>query len=301
MHLMNQTCPYCAIANKTGELYCSRHGSEMTGLKSGLFFINRRKFELCDPHVTRLSLNFNLDSDQTYQVGHRSFKVSPHDFLVINEGQSFRTSSSDDRSRMITLAYEVGLPQSIASSLSTQWDQPCDNARAQGGFFEQTMVLTENFRSAVFEIINVHESDPERFDELLESALVYALTRQSELLKTVLSFGHFKPSTRIEIHRRLQLSVEYAKFHFHIPISVENLAQEACISVFHYKRLFKQMYQISPYKYVRQLRLTKAKELLSQGESVSDVCHKVGWENTSSFIRLFKSTFGMTPMVFRGK
>lgn len=45
----------------------------------------------------------------------------------------------------------------------------------------------------------------------------------------------------------------------------------------------------------RQLRLTKAVELLIKGGSVKEVSFRVGYRQSSAFVELFRRTFGMTP------
>ena len=110
-------CPYCSLALKAGELYCSKHSADMHALKSGMFYIVDKKFDECDWHVTRLSLNFNLDVIQPYFIGDREYRVSPQKYLLINEGQSFKTVNEEQQARMITLAYEVGLPAQMFHSL----------------------------------------------------------------------------------------------------------------------------------------------------------------------------------------
>jgi AraC-like DNA-binding protein len=46
------------------------------------------------------------------------------------------------------------------------------------------------------------------------------------------------------------------------------------------------------------VRIGKAKELLKDGRSVSDVCYAVGFESLSSFSGLFKRLEGLTPSAY---
>src|SRR5689334_19493001 len=91
--LSSTDCSYCSLARKSGELYCSKHSQDMTHLKSGVFYINEKSFEECDWHQTRLSLNFNFDDAQSYHVGSNNYSVSPSKYLLIAEGQWFKTSA----------------------------------------------------------------------------------------------------------------------------------------------------------------------------------------------------------------
>ena len=54
----------------------------------------------------------------------------------------------------------------------------------------------------------------------------------------------------------------------------------------------------SPMKYFRQIRMAKAKELLSKGYNVSEASEKLGFENPFHFSKLFKQVIGITPSDF---
>jgi YesN/AraC family two-component response regulator len=52
--------------------------------------------------------------------------------------------------------------------------------------------------------------------------------------------------------------------------------------------------------YVNQLRVEKAKRLMSEQESsINEIASKVGFKNTNSFIRVFKQFEGTTPGTYR--
>jgi len=71
------------------------------------------------------------------------------------------------------------------------------------------------------------------------------------------------------------------------------------LSKFHFVRLFKANYGRTPYQYLIEVRMKKAKEFLTKGLSVSDVCVSVGFESTPSFTRVFKKITGIMPARFQ--
>ena len=82
-------------------------------------------------------------------------------------------------------------------------------------------------------------------------------------------------------------------------ISLNDIAKKACISKFHFLRLFKILYGRTPHQYITAKRIEKAKQLLSNGSTVSEVCFTVGFESLSSFKGLFKFYTGHTPAYYR--
>ena len=83
-------------------------------------------------------------------------------------------------------------------------------------------------------------------------------------------------------------------------VSQEELAFLCNMSVSTFKRHFTRIYGTSPSKWLLQKRMELAKELLLHyNEKPSEVYHKVGYENHSSFTQSFKQSFGITPKEFQ--
>ena len=83
-------------------------------------------------------------------------------------------------------------------------------------------------------------------------------------------------------------------------ISLELVAQEFQITTSYLCRIIKQQVGMSYKEYLTELRIAEAKRLLIEEEfSVTEVCMRVGYTNTSNFIRVFQKYTGMTPAKFR--
>lgn len=78
-------------------------------------------------------------------------------------------------------------------------------------------------------------------------------------------------------------------------ISLSGLAQAACLSRFHFARLFRSRIGRSPMQYVRVLRIERAKERLRDGSAVSAIAADLGYFDQSHFSRAFRKATGSTP------
>lgn len=89
--------------------------------------------------------------------------------------------------------------------------------------------------------------------------------------------------------------------HFHEAVSLQQLADRLGVTPQHTCLLFQQTLGIRPFAYLTRYRLRKAKELLLQDPpmEIKDVARKVGYEDSSYFIKLFKKQEGVTPSSFR--
>jgi len=72
------------------------------------------------------------------------------------------------------------------------------------------------------------------------------------------------------------------------------------MSAFHFAHLFKQTTGLSPYRYVIELRLERAKSLLRSTElPITEIAQQVGYWNNSHFAVAFHRATGVTPRDFR--
>jgi AraC-like DNA-binding protein len=83
-------------------------------------------------------------------------------------------------------------------------------------------------------------------------------------------------------------------------VTVEELAFLCNMSLSTYKRKFSKVYGTTPTKWFLQKRMEMAATmLLARGEKPSEIYHKVGYENHSSFTQSFKQIYGVTPSEYQ--
>jgi len=82
-------------------------------------------------------------------------------------------------------------------------------------------------------------------------------------------------------------------------IGLDEVAREACISKFHFIRLFKLYYGITPNQYLGSVRIRHAKQYLAGNMTVAEACFTVGFDSIPYFTGLFKKMTGTTPALFQ--
>jgi len=83
-------------------------------------------------------------------------------------------------------------------------------------------------------------------------------------------------------------------------LTTEAIAQEVGMSRVHLFRKIKDLTGQSPSVYLRNIRLSKAAEIIASGEAtMSDVASAVGFENQGAFSSAFKDLFGMSPTQYK--
>jgi AraC family transcriptional regulator len=100
--------------------------------------------------------------------------------------------------------------------------------------------------------------------------------------------------------RQLLQVLEYINEHLNQDIKLADLAQFLGMSQFHFSHLFKQSLGTSPYQYLLQQRVERAKQLLKQtDQSIMDIAFMCGFNSHSHLSKQFRQFTGMTPTAYR--
>ena len=88
--------------------------------------------------------------------------------------------------------------------------------------------------------------------------------------------------------------------HLHETLTVDSLAERACLCPRHFSRVFKQIFHCTPGDFVEELRLTEARRrLLGLHGSVESIAESVGFKSSDAFRRAFERKIGVSPSAFR--
>ena len=129
-----------------------------------------------------------------------------------------------------------------------------------------------------------------KFEELL----LYVLDRHP---RELLSFQGLKGKSPEDAV--IRAAVESQLTH---PIGLEELAYLCNLSLSTFKRRFAKLYGSPPNQWILRRRMELARDLLALGsEKPSQIYHRVGYRNHSSFTESFKQVFGLTPKAFQSK
>ncbi|MBV1907742.1 MAG: helix-turn-helix domain-containing protein [Kangiellaceae bacterium] len=84
------------------------------------------------------------------------------------------------------------------------------------------------------------------------------------------------------------------------PLTLEDLASDAAVSVRNLTRRFKAATDQTPKSYLQSIRINKSKEMLETTDlSFEKITLLVGYEDVRSFSRLFAKKIGVSPKVYR--
>lgn len=83
-------------------------------------------------------------------------------------------------------------------------------------------------------------------------------------------------------------------------LDMNTVARAAALSPFYLTRIFKACFGVPPYRYLIELRIRYASELLRGSTlTVTQICHRSGFNSLSHFITTFRRHTGMSPSQYR--
>ena len=133
------------------------------------------------------------------------------------------------------------------------------------------------------------------YGESLGTALAARLVQNYAVSKPALEFkaNGLLPS-------QLARVIDYMKANLAQDLSISNLATLTSMSDSHFSRSFKQAVGISPYRYLMQQRVERAKQLLKQQViSISDIALDCGFANQTHLTKVFRQMAGVTPKAYQ--
>lgn len=206
----------------------------------------------------------------------------------------------------------TSLPQSEPTVQWLHLFDPSLIAGSEGSRMEQRYVRP--LLSVGPEIFPLSPEDPQQADILRQIQEAFALEEtqwgyelalhsllsQIWLAVFMLARPRFQPN--VDSHYALKQLMGYVHANYSQPISVDALAQSIPISKRSCFRLFQDTLHLTPGEYIRNYRLQKACQMLTQSqESITSIAYQCGLGSSNYFGKVFRESYGCTPLEYRKK
>ena len=99
---------------------------------------------------------------------------------------------------------------------------------------------------------------------------------------------------------RINRGIDHIVQNLDAPLKLDEVARAACLSPFHFHRIFRHAMGETLNDFVKRIRLERALYLMSHApsRSLTEIALDVGFSSSSDFSRSFKARFGVPPSVF---
>jgi len=255
------------------------------------------------------SFFLNVRGNSLCSVDRQTTRIDEGNYFVSNRSQLYTLQVEEGAGGTETFNIHFGdfFSESVLNSLVTPADRILDAGTEKQLspflFFNQLHRRDATFNALIRTIMTSYKEtgfNKLRFEEQLTALLCYHLQQHRHIAEMVNNLSPVRKATRIEVYKRLSRAMDVLRSGFCGEISLDQLAGEACISKYHFLRLFRMAYGLSPYQYIQYLRLEKARVLLADSVvPIMDIAGLLGFDNSQSFSRLFYQRMGLYPTQYR--
>jgi AraC-like DNA-binding protein len=254
-----------------------------------------------DAYTTPLTVKTVVRGVAHYHTPRTRYRIEPGAAVVLNAGQTYGMDlDGDDRTQTLCVFFRPGFVEAAAA------DDLFEPAAYGFEMSERLFAIGDGFAARLAALDHGLGSgragdDAWLADHVLGIARELAVS-DGRARREMSDFPGLRHTTRQEAFRRLHWARDFIDATFRDDTSIGELAKVACMSPFHFHRLFKRAFGETPMQRVQRLRLDEAARLLESSElDVTRICFDVGFTSLGSFSALYRRRFGESPRGFRQK
>lgn len=281
---------------------------ERWGHESAVISARTRRVEYSE-FKQLLSIKAAAGGSENYFLDGRRVTVDDDTFAIFNTDRVYASSIDSLRpvhSFAIFFGRELAAQawHSMAKSGSSLDEAPL--AELALPEFAERLYEHENLVSPVLRHIRRAVDAGPVDDAWLEEQLLFLLSRMLRLQRRTLcveaAVPSRKPATRRELMRRLNLGVDFMQSRYRDAVLLKDIAAAAHLSPFHFLRVFKTVYLVSPSEYLSRKRSVAALRLLQESDwSMNEIAEHVGFGSRTSMYRHLRARYSMEPRQLRSR
>ncbi|OUR63650.1 AraC family transcriptional regulator [Methylophaga sp. 42_25_T18] len=261
----------------------------------------------------RASAGVGFDADQLMYLGmvtgkkvmHESDEQQgkiflPHESYVMPPGKYVEIDFPDANEAKPTTCLTIEIPKERIELISERMRDVAVLDDPEHDWQYQPQVIhnhhtadTQQLLERLVSLFTHNHQDKEMMVDLGVQELIIKLLRQQGR-DILLSYSQESPDSS-----GITAVLHYLEQNLAIPLDIEQLCREACMSRSRLYIEFKKQLGCSPGEYQQQQRLKRAADYLKNGKTVTEACYDVGFNDLSHFSRRFTLFFGLSPRQFR--
>jgi AraC-like DNA-binding protein len=250
--------------------------------------------------VQSLSLCVVAQGRKCVTVDGVHYHYDPFNYLVLNSSLHFTAEIIEASVEKPFVSFVLQIDPTLVRKVSVDMlEERTLAVAAQRGADDAEPVfvsaLDTGLMSAVLRFLGAISTGPDR--RVLAPAylqeMVYRVLQDNQytrMLKIAAEQEHSDPIARI---------VNYVREHLAEPLTVADLAEQVALSTSALSAQFREATGRSPYQFIKDMRLNRARELLvNRDVTVASISREVGYPNPSHFINEFRNRFGLSPRAY---
>ena len=239
----------------------------------------------------------------SYYVNGREYKMRAGDIIIFNNVEPHAWDVEDDDGMLALVAiFSTTLISEGASLFDYEYLRPFVE---RGPNFKNRLPYNEEMTGRIFALIeNAYEEYHSRSDGY--NLMIKAIVLQVLTLLIRFYQDQEKPRDQVEKRKddmeRIECALDYIRYNYGEPLSLENIAKTANMSPSYFSAFFKRATGETFVGYVCRYRVYTAHRLIRDTkESIAQIASDCGFSSLSNFYRSYRRVFGENPLKSRKK
>ena len=235
--------------------------------------------------ATLHSLKFCVSGLEIYKINGYEKRLSPGEFILVNPEQTFEIIADKPNTKGICLFFEDNDVYKLSNIIFENKKYRIEDNKS---LFQHINYINNNVLCNRKHQVNINFS-----------SFVDIITNDDKLLKHELdNLGMKNSYLGKDLAFRLVKAKEFIDNNFYEIIDIDQLANLSYTSKFHFLRMFKKMFGVSPYHYLIEKKLIESKRLLHYLNTI-EVAKLLNFSDRSAFSNKFKKRFLMNPSDYK--
>lgn len=237
-----------------------------------------------------------IESEADYYIEDSVYHLKSGDVLIINSLEKHRFPNQNN---MMFSRLTIAFDPDIFKGLSTPMTDIlyCFNHHEPG---INNLVHLNNVELSEF--LSIADKINQLYNQANYGCDILALSYMMKLL-VILNQKYMSITLNMSdtVPPALKPILKYIDDHLIDDLSLDTISKALNINKIHVNRIMKEYTGHTIHKYVNIRRVSSAKSLLSTGHSATDACFLSGFNDYTSFARIFKSVTGFTPRDYKNR
>ena len=277
------------------------------GKETGIISARERHAEYPD-FTQRLSIKAAWGGSELYFLDRRTIAVDDDNYLLVNDQRTYRSLlKSAEPVHSFSIFFRPGLAEETLGALLTPEDRLLDHGDELLPRPTEFAEMLRPHDAQVSPILRYIAREVDRgfndemwYEEQLSFLLERILRVHRADLTITNSLCNSRQATRCEIFRRVGWSTDYIHTNYARPITIRDLARSACLSTYHFIRLFQAVRGMTPFVYLQRKRAKVAKRLLQSTKlSLDTIAMQAGFDSRSTLFRQLRRLTGAGARTLR--
>jgi AraC-like DNA-binding protein len=238
-----------------------------------------------------------LKGDVSFSIDGQIHKLEPYDLLLINNKEIHRTIiHSDVPHERVYIYFNPNIVAQFSSEKFNLLNIFENRELGHGNKIGQELVKNSIIPNYFEQIYEWSKNDMPEQKIMMMSTLVQLIVKVSNI------FSHNEIDEKIRddasYNGKIYVVLNYISSNLHRKITLDELEKNFYINKYYLCHLFKKVTGFTLMEYITYKKVSIAKEFLQKGNPINVVCTNLGFEDYSSFYRIFKKIVGISPQEY---